>query len=90
MGASPHCHILWWWWWWWWTHYCVVLHGRGHIVVMLLLCTGCAYVMVMNKMNKNSNKVNTYLWITQVGLQLPIDGHQYSIEEGGNKPFCLY
>jgi len=34
-------------------------------------------------------KVNTYLWVTQVGPQLPVGGHQYSTEEGGNKPSCL-
>jgi hypothetical protein len=50
------------------------------------LRTGCAHITVVNKMSRNSNKVNTYLWITQVGHQLPVDGHQYSREEGGNKP----
>ena len=68
----------------------------GPLVVVLLLQswswlrTGCARIMVVNKMRKNSNKVDTYLWITQVGPQLPVDGHQYSTEEGGNKPSCLY
>jgi hypothetical protein len=88
--------VMWWWWWWWWTHHRIASHGRGHIVVILLLrswswlCTGCARVMVVNKMNKNSNGVNTYLWITQVGPQLPVDGHQYSTEEGSNIPSCPY
>ena len=41
----------------------IASHGRGHVVLLMRLwswlCTGCARIMVVNKMSKNLNQVNT-------------------------------
>jgi hypothetical protein len=71
---------------WWWPHHgrvitllhCVVV---AMVIVVVIVCCygrgrGCTRTVVavmVNKMSKNSNKVNTYLRITQVSHQQPVD-----------------
>jgi hypothetical protein len=70
---------------WWPRHGCVITLSHrvvvAMVVVVVMVCCGgrgrgCARTTVavmVNKMSKNSNKVNTYLQITQVGHQQPVD-----------------